>query len=82
MHKENPEELETIAKLQSLDKRYKELLSLTSKMAMYKQKADSSAKDLERSVSFMRSALFAMQSQFTNLTDKVSASIRCCLMIG
>lgn len=36
--------------MQNLDKKYKELLTMTSKLAKYKEKVKNSEKDLQRSV--------------------------------
>jgi len=72
MHKENPEETLNQDKLDALDKKCKSLLQLTSKLAMLEHKAAKNKQDLERSVAFMRSALFAIQTQFAQLTENVS----------
>ena len=55
-----------------LEKKFERLLSQTAKLTYYKEKAQKSEQDLQRSVEFMRSALYAIQREFHDETVQVS----------
>ena len=58
--------------LDKMENKFNQLLSQTAKMQYYREKAQKSEHDLQRSVEFMRSALFAIQREFHDETIEVS----------
>lgn len=59
--------------VEKMESKLNQLLTQTAKMQYYREKAQRSEQDLQRSVEFMRSALFAIQREFHDDTIEVSA---------
>ena len=55
--------------MKKLEKKFGNLLQETTRLKYYKEKSEKSLKDLETSVEFMRSALFAIEREFTDETQ-------------